>query len=191
MFLSCRAESRYLLLFPSELKPALNIERFFHFSRNDKSSAVQFRKLAPDFALAFRQLLGNLHLNRDIQITAFSSRAGKTAFTKTKPLTALSAGGHFEPHRSFQGRNSQFSAEYRLPRRDLFLVDQITAFDRELRMLRQPNAKKEIAAFTAARSCLTLTGQPNLLTFVDATRDFHLIGFDFVRSAAPQRHCSG
>ena len=96
--------------------------------------------------------------------------------------------GNFQASAPFQRRHLQFAAQHRLPRLDLDFVNQVAALDREIRMPRQSHPQKQIAAFSAARPGLALTGQPNALPFVHAFRNFYLIRFDLVRIAPAQRN---
>src|SRR6266581_2621579 len=57
-------------------------------------------------------------------------------------------------------------------------------------MSRQTNTQKQIATFPSARSRFPLAGQADALSFMNTTRDFHLIIFHFVRAGATQRNRS-
>ena len=61
-------------------------------------------------------------------------------------------------------------------------MNQIVAFNAEIRMPRQPNSQKEIATFAPPLACFALAGKPNPLTFAYAARDFYLISLHLFRS---------
>src|SRR5437868_10477342 len=55
-------------------------------------------------------------------------------------------------------------------------------------MTRQSHSQKQIAAFSPALSGFSLSSKPNALSFAHPARDFHLIGFNLLRSRPPQRN---
>ena len=58
-------------------------------------------------------------------------------------------------------------------------------------MPRESHPQKKVAAFPTARARFALAGQADALAFVHATRDFDLVGFHFLGTAAPQRDLAG
>ena len=148
---------------------------------------MKFRQLVPDFALPLRQLFRNLHLRHHEQIPSPSGGTWQPVSAQTKTLAALRPRRNFQAHAPFQRRHLKLAAQHSLPWRDFGFVDQIAAFDREIRVARQTHAQKKIAAFPATRPRLTLAGETNALPFMDPLRDLDLITFDLVRIAPPQR----
>src|SRR4029453_12715299 len=54
-------------------------------------------------------------------------------------------------------------------------------------MARKPDAQEQITAFSSAHTGFALSSQTDSLAFANATRDFDLIVFDFVRACPAQR----
>src|SRR4029434_2915985 len=54
-------------------------------------------------------------------------------------------------------------------------------------MPREPNAQEQITAFSSAHTGFALSSQTDSLAFANATGDFDLIVFDFVRACPAQR----
>jgi hypothetical protein len=148
--------------------------------------AVQFRQLVPDFAFAFSQFLRHVDLNLNVKIATLSGDSRQTPFSETKPLATLCAWRNFQAHLSFESGHEQFGAEHCLPGRDLYLVNQIAAIDRKIRVARKPDPQEQITAFSSAHTGFALAGQTNSLALANATRDFDLIVFDFVGACPTQ-----
>src|SRR4029077_1716865 len=70
-------------------------------------------------------------------------------------------------------------------------MNQVATFHRKIGMSGQAHTQKEIAPLAAAYAGFALSRQPNSLPFVNTSRNFNLIAFDFIGSAAPERHCPG
>jgi hypothetical protein len=141
---------------------------------------MKFCELIPDLPLALRQFLRNIYLHDHVEIAAFSGNAGQALSAQSKSLTALGPGWNFQANFSFERCNFQFRSQYCLPGRDLRIVNEIAAFDREIGMLCQTHPQKKVAAFSATGAGFTLTGQPNALPFMHALRNLDLIAFDFI-----------
>src|SRR2546421_712901 len=109
---------------------------------------------------------------------------------QAEALSGLSSGRQFQTNAPFQGRHLQLASKHGLPWLDFHFVNQIAAFDREIRMPRETHPQKQIAAFSAVCSGFALASEANALSFVDAARNLHLIALDFVRRAAAQRNGS-
>src|SRR6516225_4463615 len=101
---------------------------FRHFG-DDGLSTVQFRQLAPDLAFAFGQSLRHVDLHNNIKIAALPGDARQTALAQAKPLATLCARWDFQTHVGFESWHDQFAAQHGAPRLDLYLVNQVTAFD--------------------------------------------------------------
>src|SRR6266542_2539785 len=114
---------------------------------------MQFRQLTPDFAFAFGQ---------------------------AKSLATLGAQRNFQSHIPFESWHYQLAPQNGAPRLDLHLMNQVTAFDRKIRMSRQTHTKKKITAFSAARARFTLAPQTDTLPFVNTARNLYLVIFHFV-----------
>src|SRR6202030_185537 len=82
----------------------------------------------------------------------------------------------------------KFASQRSLRRWNPGFVDQVTSFDRKIRMPRQADPQKKIAALPAARSRFALAGQTNALSFVDPFRNFYLVRFRLVRVAPAERN---
>src|SRR5206468_5933476 len=143
-------------------------------------ASVQFGQLTPDLLLALGYFFGHIDLNNNVEIAAFPRDSWQATFTQTKPLPTLGAWRNFQAHLSLQCWHKQFGAKHCLPRLDFHLVNQIAAFNCEIRMSRQTHAKKEIAAFSAACARFALTAQADSLSFMNAARDLNLVIFDFI-----------
>src|SRR6266498_278669 len=142
--------------------------------------AVQFCQFAPDFAFAFAQFLRHVDLNFNVEIATLSRDSRESAFPQTKPLTTLCSRWNFQSHLPFKSGYEQFAAEYCAPRFDFYLMNQIAALDREIRVARKPHAQEQVAAFSSAHAGFSLASQTDSLAFANAARDFDLIVFDLI-----------
>src|SRR5438067_1358537 len=117
---------------------------------------MEFRQLAPDLAFAFGDFLWHVDLDNDIEVTALPGDSPQAALAQAKSLATLCPRWNFQAHVAFESWHNQLAAQHRAPRLDLYLVDQVTAFDCEIRMSRQTHAKKKVAAFSSAHTRFAL-----------------------------------
>src|SRR5580765_2270753 len=135
---------------------------------------MQFRQLAPNLAFGFGQLLRHVDLHNNIEIAALSRDSRQPALAQAKSLATLGTRRNFEAHVAFERWHDQFAAQHGAPRLDLYLMDQIAAFDCEIRVSRQTHAKKKIAAFSAAHASFTLAAQTDALPFMNTAGNLDL-----------------
>src|SRR5438132_5767225 len=152
---------------------------------------MQLSQLAPDLTFAVAYFFRDVNLSDHIKIASLARGAGQTAFAQAKPLPPLRAWRNFQAHVALESGHDQVSAQHCLPRLVLHLVNQIAAFDCEIRMSRQAHAQKKVAAFSSARARLALTAQPDSLSFMNTARNLNLIIFHLIRASPAKRDCSG
>src|SRR4029077_3583049 len=119
-------------------------------STRQSLASMQFRELGPDLAFSLRQFLWNIYLHDDIEIAAFSGNARQALFAQSKSLTALRSRRNFKANISSERRHLQLRPQRRLPGSDLHFVNEIAAFDREIRVFREAHPQKKVATLSAA-----------------------------------------
>src|SRR5436309_239596 len=128
---------------------------------------MQFCQFVPDLPFALSQFFRHVDLNNDKEIATLARDARQAAFAQAKSLATLRARRNFQAHVALKSWYDQFAAQHCAPRLDLHLMNQVTAFDRKIRMSRQTHAKKKITAFSTAHARFTLAAQTNMLPFVN------------------------
>src|SRR6266568_4275773 len=142
------------------------------------------RQPFPVRPLALAHARWHLDAQDDIQIAPPAAALRQSLAANAQLLTVLRSGRNLDVDLTSQRRHRHLCAEHRFPRREVQIKMQIVAFDAEIRVFREANAKEQIACRSAAHSRFAASRQPEPLPFAHARRNFHLIVFDFRRFAA-------